>query len=52
MRIFALACHPDDIEFMMGGTLFLLKQAGCELHYMNLAKWKLRDAGVQYRRDY
>ena len=36
-RVFALACHPDDIEFMMGGTLFLLKDAGCELHYMNLA---------------
>lgn len=36
-RVFAMACHPDDIEFMMGGTLFLLKEAGCELHYMNLA---------------
>jgi LmbE family N-acetylglucosaminyl deacetylase len=35
--VFALACHPDDIEFMMGGTLFLLKAAGCTLHYMNLA---------------
>ena len=37
LRVFALACHPDDIEFMMAGTLFLLKEAGCELHYMNLA---------------
>lgn len=37
MRIFALGCHPDDIEFMMGGTLALLQRAGCELHYMNLA---------------
>ena len=36
-RVFALGCHPDDIEFMMGGTLWLLKQAGCELHYMTLA---------------
>ena len=36
-RVFALGCHPDDIEFMMGGTLYLLKQAGCELHYMTLA---------------
>ncbi len=35
-RVFALGCHPDDIEFMMGGTLFLLKEAKCELHYMNL----------------
>ena len=36
-RVFAVGCHPDDIEFMMGGTLFLLQRAGCELHYMNLA---------------
>lgn len=37
MTVFALACHPDDIEFMMGGTLLLLKAAGCRLHVMNLA---------------
>jgi LmbE family N-acetylglucosaminyl deacetylase len=37
ITVLALACHPDDIEFMMGGTLFLLKAAGCNLHYMNLA---------------
>jgi len=37
LRVFALGCHPDDIEFMMAGSLFLLKGAGCELHYMNLA---------------
>ena len=37
IRVFALGCHPDDIEFMMAGTLFLLKDAGCELHYMALA---------------
>ncbi len=36
-KVFAIAAHPDDIEFMMGGTLFLLKDAGCELHYMNIA---------------
>jgi N-acetylglucosamine malate deacetylase 1 len=36
-RIFAVHCHPDDIEFMMSGTLFLLGEAGCELHYMNIA---------------
>lgn len=35
--IFAIAAHPDDIEFMMAGTLFQLKMAGCEIHYMNLA---------------
>ena len=35
--VLALGCHPDDIEFLMAGTLFLLKDAGCTLHYMNLA---------------
>jgi LmbE family N-acetylglucosaminyl deacetylase len=35
--VFAFSCHPDDIEFMMGGTLFLLKRAGCALHYLNVA---------------
>lgn len=34
---FAIGAHPDDIEFMMGGTLFLLKEAGFESHYMTVA---------------
>lgn len=34
---FAIAAHPDDIEFFMSGTLMLLRQAGYEIHYMNLA---------------
>jgi LmbE family N-acetylglucosaminyl deacetylase len=33
---FAIAAHPDDIELMMAGTLILLKQAGYELHYLNI----------------
>ena len=33
----AIGAHPDDIEFMMGGTLLLLRQAGYGLHYLNLA---------------
>lgn len=32
----AVAAHPDDIEFMMSGTLVLLGEAGYELHYMNI----------------
>jgi LmbE family N-acetylglucosaminyl deacetylase len=35
--VFAIGCHPDDIEFMMAGTLFLLRNSGCELHIANLA---------------
>ncbi|MEO5998732.1 MAG: PIG-L deacetylase family protein [Chitinophagaceae bacterium] len=33
----ALAAHPDDIEFMMAGTLVLLKNEGYAIHYMNLS---------------
>jgi len=33
----AVGAHPDDIEFMMGGTLVLLQQAGFKTHYLNLA---------------
>ena len=35
--ILALAAHPDDIEFMMAGTLFRLRDLGYEVHYMNVA---------------
>ena len=35
--VYALGCHPDDIEFVTAGTLFLLKQKGCEIHYMSMA---------------
>ena len=37
MKIFACGCHPDDIEFMMAGTLILCKRLGWEIHYMNIA---------------
>ncbi len=33
----AIAAHPDDIEFLMAGTLVLLQQAGWETHYLTLA---------------
>lgn len=33
----AVAAHPDDIEFMMAGTLILLNKAGYDIHYMNLS---------------
>jgi len=36
-RAFAVAAHPDDIEFVMAGTLIQLGEAGYELHYMNIA---------------
>lgn len=33
----AIAAHPDDIEFLMAGTLLLLREAGWEIHYFNLS---------------
>ena len=33
----AIGAHPDDIEFSMAGTLLLLKRAGFETHYFNIA---------------
>lgn len=34
--VLALGAHPDDIEFMMAGTLILLREAGWTPHYLNL----------------
>lgn len=34
---FAIAAHPDDIEFRMAGTLLLLREAGWETHTMTVA---------------
>jgi N-acetylglucosamine malate deacetylase 1 len=40
-RALAIAAHPDDIEFMMAGTLSLLREAGWEIHYLNLSTGNL-----------
>ena len=48
-RAFAVAAHPDDIEFHMAGTLILLGQAGYELHYMNIANGSC--GTTQYTRE-
>ena len=32
----AIFAHPDDIEFVAGGTLLLLKERGWDIHYINL----------------
>lgn len=36
-RVFAICAHPDDIEFMMAGTLIRLQELGYEAHYMTVA---------------
>lgn len=33
----AIAAHPDDIEFLMAGTMLHLADAGWDLHYFNIA---------------
>jgi LmbE family N-acetylglucosaminyl deacetylase len=33
----AIGAHPDDIEFYMAGTLLMLRRAGFEIHYFNVA---------------
>jgi N-acetylglucosamine malate deacetylase 1 len=56
-RAFAIAAHPDDIEFYMAGTLILLGRAGYELHYLALANGSCgttqygRDEIIRIRRD-
>lgn len=33
----AIAAHPDDIEFVMAGTLLQLREKGWDIHYCNLS---------------
>ncbi len=57
MIVFAIGSHPDDLEFMMGGTLLLLKKQGCEVHYLNIANGSCgtevhsREAIIRIRRE-
>ena len=39
--MFAIAAHPDDIEFMMAGTLILLADEGWDVHCMNVSTGNL-----------
>ncbi len=32
MRVMAIGAHPDDVEFMCAGTLFLLSEKGFDIH--------------------
>ena len=35
--VLAIAAHPDDIEFVMAGTMLQLAAVGWKLHYFNIA---------------
>ena len=39
--VFAVGAHPDDVEFVMAGTLSLLAEAGFEPHMMNVSRSNL-----------
>ena len=36
-KVLAIVAHPDDIEFLMGGTMILLNRAGYECHFLTIA---------------
>lgn len=37
MKVMAIGAHPDDIEFMCAGTLFLLRRHDCDFHLTTLS---------------
>lgn len=45
----AIAAHPDDIEYGLLGTLLLLKDAGYEVHYLNVANGSLGTDHLSYQ---
>lgn len=47
-RVFAVAAHPDDIEFLMVGTLILLRRAGWEIHYLTIANGSCGTAELEH----
>ena len=47
--VLAMGCHPDDIEFLMAGTLLHLKDRGCDVHYMITASGDL--GSLRYGRE-
>ncbi len=49
MNVLAAVAHPDDIEFTIAGTLLLLKEAGCTVHFWNLCNGYL--GTQQYPRE-
>jgi LmbE family N-acetylglucosaminyl deacetylase len=45
-KVLAVGAHPDDVEIMCSGTLFLLKEFGYEIHVISLT---LGDCGsIEY----
>ena len=47
-KVFAVCAHPDDIEFMMAGTLIRLQSLGYEAHYMTIADGALGGNGLDH----
>ena len=51
MRILALGCHPDDIEFGCGGTLCKYARAGHEVHMMVMTEGSAGGDGRARRKE-
>ncbi len=45
--VLAAAAHPDDIEFMMAGTLVLLRELGASVHMWNVATGNCGTASLE-----
>ena len=43
----AIAAHPDDIEFLMAGTLRRLAEVGWQTHYVTIANIVMAKASAQ-----
>ena len=46
MIVLAVVAHPDDIEFMLAGTLLNLKAVGAEIHLINVADGSLGSSSL------
>jgi len=45
--VLAIAAHPDDVEFLMAGTLILLRERGWDAHVLNLADGRCGTATLE-----
>jgi len=45
--VLAVGGHPDDIEFMMAGTLLVLKEAGARVHMWSMTDGSLGSTSIE-----
>ena len=47
--VVAVMAHPDDIEIHIAGTLMLLRERGCDIHFVTMCRGDV--GSVTYGRD-